>query len=98
LTRAATDPGRKLDDVLVDGYRALEEPLLDVEVHRGLIDLSGLVVLPEANMHLRHTQPGAGVLRVFLDGVLELRQGLFEASPLKVLLRGCECLSFLVTT
>jgi len=46
-------------------------------------------------MHLRHTQPGAGVLRVFLDGVLELRQGLFEASPLKVLLRGCEVFVFL---
>jgi hypothetical protein len=75
-------PRRKLDDVLVYGDRALEEPLLDVEVHRGLIDLSGLVVLSEANMHLGHAQPGAGVLRIFLDGVLELRQGLFEAAPL----------------
>ncbi len=73
---------RELDDVLVDGYRALEEPLLDIEVHRLLIDLGGLVVLSQANMHLRHAQPSAGVLRIFLDGVLELRQGLFKASPL----------------
>ena len=73
---------RELDDILVDGYCALKETLLDVEVHRLLIDIDGLVVLSQANMHLCHAQPSAGVLRILLDGVLELRQGFLKASPL----------------
>ena len=87
--------GRKLDDVLVNGDRPLKKALLDVQVDGLLVNLGSFVVLTEPNIHLGHTKPCAGVLRIFLNGVLEFAQGLFETAPLQILLSCCEVFVFL---
>jgi len=67
-------PGRELEDTLVDGDRLRQEPLTDVDLGGTQVDLAGFGQGAVPDVDLRHLEPGSGVAGILLDHATKLLQ------------------------
>ena len=85
-------PGRQLEDALVDRHRLARKTLLHVDLGGAQVDVARLLQRAAPGVDLRHLQPGAGVVRIFLDDARELLERALFLPPLQELLGGGEML------